>query len=329
MVLKIIRSNHPFNFLLTVLLGTVFWSASLVNPRQYPFYEGEEHNILFHPIYNLVGNHAMPVVSLILVLVLGMFIQQINSRYPIIRERNKLPALLFVIMAGGLTSLHTLHPVYFAGILLAAAIYRLFSIFDNEKPHSASFDSGFLLGLGSLFYLNTLLLVPAFIISVGILSKNIRWKIFVIQLLGILLPFMFVFSLGALTDSLVEIFRVFERNITTSNTHIATNIFLQACLGLLTVLTVIGCIVIMIQYNTRKISSRKYLSVFFLILISSVAGIIIVPSVSQEMFIITFIPLSYLLSALLSDLKNRFLGGLIFMLLLSTVIFLQVMAFFG
>ncbi|MDR2910137.1 MAG: DUF6427 family protein [Bacteroidales bacterium] len=331
MVLKLIKSNHPFNFLLLVLFGTVFWSDSLINPKSYLFYESDENNILFYPIYSLLGDFALPgvIIALILMLALSIFIQQINSQYLVIRERNKLPALIFVIMAGGLTSIHTLHPVYFAGIFLILAIYRLFSIFDNEKPYSACFDSGFLLGIGSLFYINLLLLIPVFIMSVGILSKKNGWKIFVIQLIGILLPFIFVFSFGALTNRFFETFKVFEQNIAISNNHFETSIFMQVYLGFLTVLTIISCIIIMIHYNTKKISSRKFFSVFFLILIFSVTGFVFVPSISHEMLIITFIPLSYLISNLLTDLKSRFWSGLIFILLLVVVIFLQIMALFG
>jgi hypothetical protein len=330
MVLRIIKSNHSLNFLLLVLFGTVFWSDSLINPQLHLFYESEENNILFHHIYNLFINFALSgvIISLILVLALGIFIQKINSRYPVMRERNKLPAFIFVILAGGLTGIHTLHPVYFAGIFIILAIYRLLGILDNEKPYSASFDSGFWLGISLLFYINLLLLIPVFIISAGILSNKNCWKIFVIQLIGILLPFIFIFSFGAFTNQnqVFEIFKVFEHNIATPNNHFETGIFLKAYLGFLTVLTVIGCMVIMIHYNTKKINSRKIFSVFFLILIFTVAGFVFVPSISQEMLIITFIPLSYLISAFLTDLKSRFLSRLIFMLLLAVVIFLQIMA---
>jgi len=328
MILKTIKSNHPFNYFLLVLFGVIFWSTSLIKPELYPFFESEEKNILFYPIYNLLKNFAIVnvITSLVLTLVLGILIYQINSKYFIIHERNKLPALIFVIMVGGLTDIHTLHPVYFAGIFLILAIYRLFGIFEQTKPYSASFDSGFLLGIGSLFYPNLLLLLPVFILSIHILGYENRWRVFVLQFVGFLLPFIFAISFGIFTDQFFEIIKIFVQNLTTSNNHFKTNLFLQVYLGFLTLLTIIGSIIIIQYHDAKKISSRKFFSVFFLILIFSLAGFAFIPSTSQEMLIIMFIPVSYLISNWLTDLKSRFWNGLIFLLLLAVVVFIQIMA---
>lgn len=298
----------------------------MIKPELYPFYEGEEKNVLFRPIYNLLKNFAAVnvVTSLVLVLILSILIQQINSRYSVIRERNKLPALIFVIMAGGLIGVHTLHPVYFAGIFLALAIYRLFSAFDQTKPYSASFDSGFLLGIGSLFYFNLLLLLPAFILSLGVLVHENRLRVFAIQFLGILLPFIFAFSFGIFTDQFFEMIKIFCQNIITTNNHFKTNLLLQIYLGCLALLVIIGSFATIKHYDKKKISSRKFFSVLFLILIFSTAGFVFAPPASQEMLIIIFIPASYLVANLLTDIKSRFWCELIFLLLLAAVIFTQV-----
>ena len=328
MVLRIIKSNHQFNYLLLVLFGLALWSASLIKPELYMFFDGEEKNILFYPIYNLLKNFAIVnvITSLFLALTLSILIQQINSQYSIIHEKNKLPALIFIIMAGGLTGIHTLHSVYFAGIFLVIAIYQLFSTFEQIKPYSASFNSGFLLGIGSLFYLNLLLLIPAFILSIGILGRENNWRIFVIQLIGTLLPFIFVFSYGVFTAQFFEIFEIFEQNFTTPNSYLKTNLVLQAYLGFLILLFIISIIAAFQHYDTKKISSRKFFSVFFLIFIFSTAGLVFLPSTSQEMLIIVFIPVSYIISNLFTDFKSRFWNRLIFLLLLAAVVFLQIIA---
>ena len=331
MILRILKSNHQVNYLFLVLFGVAFWSGSLIKPELYPFYEGEGGNILFYPIHNLLENFALAnvIVSLVLVLTLAVFIQQINNRYSVIQERSKLPALTFVIMVGGLMGVHTLHPVFFAGIFLVLAIYRLFSAFDQTKPYSASFDSGFLLGIGSLFYFNLLILLPAFIMGIGVLGREIRWRVFAIQFIGVLLPFIFGLSFSVFTDSFLEIIKVYEQNIVTPNNYLKANFILQAYLGCLILLFIIGNIVIVRYYDTKKISSRKFISVFFLIFVFSTAGFIFVPSTSQEMLIIIFIPVSYLVSNLLTDFKRRFWSNLILLFLLAIVTFINIYSFTG
>ncbi len=329
MILRILKSNQPFNYLLVVLFGILLWSASLNKPQTYSFYPGEEKNILFSPINNLLGNSPLTgvIVSLVLVFVLAVLMQQISSQFSFIRIRTMLPAPLFMLMIGGFTGMHTLHPVYFGAVFFLLGSYRLFSTFDQTKPYSASFDSGLLLGIASLFYFNMILLSPAFLFGIAILGRDNRWRVFVIQFIGFLLPFIFALSYAIFTEQFLELLKIFEQNILTPNNHFKSNLYLQIYLGFLILLTIVGSIKIIQQYDTKKVSSRKYFTVFFLIFIFSMLGFIFIPPTSQEMLVITSIPVCYLVSNFLVFMKSRFWSELIITVLIAVVAFLQFLAF--
>jgi len=328
MILRTLKSNHSVNYLLFPLLGIIFWLQALINPQIYSFFNGESENILYQPVASLLQQNALAqsIVSLILVLILAFIAQLVNNRYNFIRIRTMLPAPLLIIILGGFTKIHTLHPVYFTSIFVMLAIYRLFNAFDKPKPYSTAFDTGFLLGLGSLFYFNIIILLPAFLIGIGILSSNYRWRQFVIVFLGFLLPLVFAFSYAFLTDSFLELLKTFERSIIMPNNHFKSNITLHIFLGFLIVLTVIGSINIIQQYDSKKVSTRKYFMVFFFIFIFSLFSFTFVPATSQEMLVISAIPLTFLISNYFVFLKSRFWGELLFSLLLILVITLQIIA---
>ncbi|QGY43945.1 hypothetical protein GM418_09830 [Maribellus comscasis] len=329
MILRILKSNRPVNYLLTTLFGLILWSASLMKPYLYSFYNGESNNILYKPIHEFLKNNliAESIISLVLVLLLAFLIQLLNTQYAFIRIRTMLPAPLFVLIIGGLTDIHTLHPVYFAAIFLLLAIYRLFSAFDVQRPYSAAFDSGFFLGVGALFYFDIILLFPAFLAGTAILSRESNWRNFTINIIGLLLPFFFALSYGVFTEQLMELLKTFEQNIISVNNHFKMNLYLQFFLAFLILFTVLGSAKLIQQYDTKKVSSRKYFNVLLLIFLFSLAGFILVPPVSQEMLVILAIPICFLVTNFFVFLKSRFWGEFLIYLLIGIVFSLQITAF--
>ena len=154
MILRILKSNNQRNLILFPVIGILFWAKSLLFPFSYDFYPGENANLLFLPLYNIIHNWPFFQVflSYILVITLAFFIQFLNDRYSFIRIRTKLPATIFVAVIAGFTELHTLHPVFLSALFLMFGIYNLFGTFEQKKPYSKIFNAGFFVGIGSIFY---------------------------------------------------------------------------------------------------------------------------------------------------------------------------------
>lgn len=328
MILRILKSNHSVNYFLVVLFGVLFWAESLIHPQTYPFYPGENENLLFLPFFKLLAGNplASTITALVLTIIIALLMLNINSRYAFIRIRTMLPAPLFILMVSGFTGIHSLHPVYFAALFFLVSIQRMFNIFGKSKPYSSAFDAGFWLATGSLFYLDLIFLLPAFLLGISVLSRENFWRVSAVHLTGFFLPFFFAFSFVVLTGRFPELLKIFEQNLTSNNNHFISNLYLQIFLGFLVLLTIFGSIRIIQQYDTKKVSSRKYFTVFFLIFVFSLAGFIFIPPVSQEMLVITSIPVAYLGSNFLVFMKSRFWGELIITLLFGIVIFMQIIA---
>jgi hypothetical protein len=325
MILRTLKSNSAVNFILFPLFAVIFWLKSLLNPEVYPFYRGETENLFYRPVAQLLQNSAFlqSLIALLLLILMAFLVLQINNRYSFIRVRTMLPAPLFVIFIGGFTQLHTLHPVYFATVFYLIAVFRFFSTFGKVKPYTALFDTGIWLGVASLFYFNAIILLPAFLIGTGILTRETRWREFVILITGFIVPFILTFGLAFYTNHFLELLETFELNIVTPNSYLKNNIPLQAFLGVLIFLTFLGSIKILQQYNTKKVSTRKFFTVFFFLFLFSLLSYIFVPATSQEMLMIIAIPATFQISNFFVFLKSRFWSELLFSLLLVIVIALQ------
>ena len=325
MILRTLKSNRAINLLIVPAIAILFWLKDLISPFSYQFYPGENSNILFQPItfFTTNSDFARVLISLVLLVIIAALVQALNDRFMFIRVRTKLPSILFVIIASGFTDLHTLHPVFPATIFLLFALYSLFGTFEETKPYSAIFNSGFFIGVGTLFYLNLIILLPAFFIGIAILTRESSWRKYVILLIGTLVPVLFAFSYAVITEQISEMLIIVEQNIVTPVNHFRTNIPLHIFLGILILLTLTGSVSIMQQYDSKKISTRKYFTIFLIIFILSLVSFTFIPVTSQEMLVIIAIPITYLISNLFVFMKRRFWSELLFLLLLGIVIFMQ------
>lgn len=317
MLFRLIKSNRIASYFLIPLLGAGAWSLQLYAPTGFGFYEGENRMVLFKPLYDLIS--GMPqlsaIIGLLLNIMAAVLVQRISVEYNFFKTRSLLPGIIFMLITGGISELHHFHPVYPALIFLLVAIYRLFSAFDQRKPYSQTFDAALLLGLGSLFYLHLIVLLPAFIAGGSILGRESRWREPAVSFLGFSVPWLFVFFWFFLTDEIPALKELMKTNILTGNDRIMGNIPVLAFLGFLLVLIIAASFKMINQYDEKKVSIRQYFLLLFLLFISSVLSVFLIPASSTEVLIVSAIPATLLIANLLLSLKRSFWGEVIIYLL--------------
>jgi hypothetical protein len=326
MILRLLKSSNPFIYILFLLVGILFWTSSLLQPIPYIFFDGENDSIFYSPIYKITAKLPLlqVVLSLIIVLFLAFLVQQITSRYALIKSRTKLSIAVYIIIIGGFTTMHTLHPVFFGAIFMLFGINSLFSIFNNPKPQTDIFNAGLFIALGTLFYFNLIVILPAFFIAISVLRRERKWREFLILIIGFIIPSMFALSYAFVTDQLNEVFITFQKNIFTPVNYFKNNIPLQGYLILLVLLTIIGSAKIIQQYDSMKVSTRKYYLVLFFIFIFSIISFVFIPATSLEMLVISALPVTFLVSNLFTTIKSGFWRELLFILLTGAAIFMQI-----
>lgn len=325
MILKLLKSNQPYHFILIPLVVLVFWFRSFLTPGFFPFFGGENDMPLYSPLNQLLSGSPLinNAVAVVFVILLSFMILRLNTVYDFIQIRTFLPSNIFVLIVSGLLSLHTLHPVYFGAFFLLLCVDRIFNAYESKKANSNSFDSGFYLAVGSLFYLNLIFYFPVIWIGLFLLRKNREWRDFVLSLVGMLLPWLFAFSWYFLTDSVDELRTVVVQNMITSTSFLQGNISFQVYLGFLMVITLWSSLFLLVQYDAKKISTRKYFQIFFVIFLISVILFFLVPAASQEILVIMAVPLTFFISDYLIALKSQFWGNLFILVFLGLIIYMQ------
>lgn len=325
MIYHLLKTNRVISYLLFPLLAAGIWILNIHETMVYPFYEGEDRM----PVYNLVTEPlsdypvAAAFLALGLLIISGILVQRIYNEYGFARTKNLLPFSIFLLTVTGFKSLHAMHPVFFSVIFILLAIYKLFSAYDCRKPYSQLFDAGLLMGTAALFYLNIFILIPAFIAGGSILGRETRWREVMLFMAGALIPWVFLAGYLMLQGEFMQLVQVLEANLLTENNDLFRDYRMVVFLGYLLLLTLAGSFQIIRQYEEKKISIRQYFLVFFLIFLSAVMSLFLIPAVSGEVIILAAIPVSFLLSNMLSALKKQITGEVVMYLMLGLNLYAQ------
>ena len=325
MLLKTLKSNQTFHFLLIPFIAAALWVKSFMNPIPFPFYSGEDMMLLYQPINALVGKStvASNIFALVFIILLAFLILKLNVQYTFIRVRTVLPSVLFILITSGLHELHAMHPVYPAALFLILTVDRIFNAYDKEVIHSNAFEAGIFLAIGSLFYLNLVFFFPFLWIGFIIIKPKVNWREFVLTTLGFIFPWLVALAYYAASNQTDELMITLKANISLHQSFLKGNLPIQIYLGFLGFLTMLASFLIMSQYDGKKISSRKYFKAFFWIFL--ISGILIVanPAASQDIIILLAIPLTYLISNYLIYMKRPVWGEIYLYILVAGVIYLQ------
>ena len=77
--------------------------------------------------------------------------------------------------------------------LLLFFLNYLLKIYKQKKPYSIVFNAGIILSLLSFYIPHTLMLYPLIILST-LVFRNIDWRVILISLLSLLVPYLFVWT---------------------------------------------------------------------------------------------------------------------------------------
>ncbi len=325
MLLKALKSNSTYSFLLVPLFAVILWIKSFMQPLSYPFYPGEDKMLLYQPVNALLGKNPVAghVVSLIFIIVLSFLVLRLKLQYTFFRERTVLPAFLFIIITSGMHELHGIHPVYFATLFFILTIDRIFNSYEKEIIHANAFESGILLAIGSLFYFNLVFFFPFLWIGFIILKPKVNWREFILTTLGFIFPWLGAAAYYGATNQISELQSTIQANFQSHGFFLKDNLSMQVYMGYLALLILMASGLILSQYDGKKISTRKYFKTFFWIFLFAVILMFAVPAVSQEIIMLMAVPLTYLISNYFIFVKRPIFGEIFLFILVAGVIFLQ------
>ena len=315
MLLKVLRRRSPLIFVLIPVIAFLLWLNAFFNPMslgdyslQMPLYQSILCTLNCNPL-------SLNIFGYLIFILIAYSLIQLNEQFVFIKQRTDLPALIFILIASCATVANGMHPALIAALFFLFSLNRTFKIYHGSLSIASSFDVGLLIGLASLFYLQSSLFIFWFIWSLIILG-SFRLREILAGLIGFITPIFFICcwyfwqgNLGELINHVQKLSAHSEHFTAYSVSQILFWVFL-ALLSLYSIIFTIW------GFEEKRVRSRKYLIIIVGLYLTTIASGLLFPSSILAQFLIAAVPLSYILTYFFVMNRNWKLTEILFGLLL-------------
>ncbi len=281
------------------------------------------------PLYKFISPYinyncyVSKIIALVFAITQSFYLSKLNKDFIFIKQRTFLHALIFLIILSSSIFTQYAIPALIANFFVLFSIDWLYSSYKKNKPNIELFNAGFMMAVAGLIYFNAFILITALFISYMILH-SFKFKEFLVIITGFIAPIFILIGLLFLNDTLFLFKDEIIKFITDAKYNFKMDLSSYMFYGYLLFILLISIFKIMSVYSTKKISSRTFMSSFFIFFLVSLMSYIIFPFVGIDILVIAAVPISYIITDGYVNSKNSFISELNFALLILTLIFAQI-----
>jgi hypothetical protein len=322
MFLRLFNNKSVYSAILIPIVALLFWMEPLREPVSLVITPGEE----MMPLYTFfakffTGSTIWPVVTgFVLVLINALILSLLSYEFQFLQHRTFLPGILYVSIVSSFPTLQTFHPVYPATFFVLLSVYFIFSTYHRKNERSSTFNASFLLSVGALFYLPVITLLPLIWISIFVLQKSDNWRLLVIPLIGITLPWLLLWTFLFVTGSDQTFIASIVQGTKSVNNQFIFNVGFLVITAFIFFLSAFGSISLVNSVNIRKMSTRKYFIILYWMLGLSIPSVFLLSSTGLGIIAVSTVPVSFLISHFFMSGKRGFWREFLFFLFMATLV---------
>lgn len=220
-MIRLFKQNGAGQYAILLATTLLLWWHAFARPAEAVLYDG--FSPLYEYLYNLLAPHALLCVLLALLLTLaeGMLLCAILNNHHMLPQNTQLPFFLYVAATSLHPALQTLTPMLLTNLFALLAMSQLMRSQNSTLPLTNLFNGALYASLAALCYMPAVtLLVP--LIIVLILYRLYRWRHWMVLLLGLLAPFILLFTIYYMTDQLDYAFFLMGNDVARMDMSIGT-----------------------------------------------------------------------------------------------------------
>lgn len=252
-MLKLFKKGIGVQLTTVVLLAVLMWLGRLMQPVSMP--APTTAAPLYGLVYALLGDlpRTATIVALLLHLATGALLSSMLYDRKMIHSNTLLPMLLYMVTVSVTPAGQTLCPTLFINLVLLWILHLMLATETRFKiTQDHVFGVAALLAVLTLFYFPALTMVLPLLIILVFIYKFYNFHDLAILLLGFLAPYVLLFTVAFLNDSLVPMLESMRENLTNWSLtagHLNT-------LSLLTYAALLGMLVLSLLFMAGFIGSK-------------------------------------------------------------------------
>tara|TARA_B100000925_G_scaffold287913_1_gene267984 strand:- start:671 stop:1636 length:966 start_codon:yes stop_codon:yes gene_type:complete len=321
MLVKTLKTNRPSAYIAFFVSAVVFLLLDI-------FIGTKPSLVTDHPIFSSLASFFSHhytwsnVLLFIIGLLMAMGWNNALSERGVFKNATIIPAFLFII----LSSVFSLSSFWVCAFIFLFVLNKLMLCFQQERPYGLLFDSGFLIGLATVINPICIFFFMLTYVAVMVYS-TINWRNFLIPIIGLFTPFLFIWTYGFYFDSLPDLSDYYFSYIKWSLPTIEYSLAFLIWSTLLLLLFFFAIRELAQWLTMKSLRSRKSFYIFFAYSICAFVGFFFVQD-SWNYLLLFSLPFTVLTANYFLFIEKRWWYESLFILILISTVYLQIAPLF-
>ncbi len=321
MIVNLFKNNNPAFYLVFAIICLLIWV--------FPFL-GNDFLIIedkFAPLFNLFiwicnGNILLIAIVSLILLILNLYLfNWIFDDSKFFDKTTFVPAFAYLLIFLNSHFTFLLNPIYFFNLFILLSIFSLYGVYRNDNPQKSLFDSGLFFGIACLFFLPAIPIILFLFIFIYS-TRSFVLKEYIINIIGVIVPFIFAFAYCYLFDKLYLLnFNYYKFNFQAID-YLFNNIeyidFIKYFFSIIFMFYFV-----LSFYNSfilKKIKIKKYLAIFIYYTLMLFILMFFVFPYSNYYLLVFSLPIAVIFSNYLYEVKKNWISNLIVFVLIVNFI---------
>ena len=315
MLLRLYKSNSPVMHLFTVVVAALLWLPIFSNPQWTP--PVTDGSVLYQDLQGwlLPNPWTSQMIAFALMLVEAFLLLRIDLRFIIVEDKVIMPPLFFVLIISLFSRNYNLLPALLGNLFLMMAMMRTLGSERIPEQKRLYFESGLLIGIGSLFY-PPLVAMMLLIFATQFVMRFFDIREFLASVLGFVVPYIFYLFVMFMMDQPEVFWDRLSMIFDTQHFTVKLSVVQYSAVGFMALFTLVA-LVTMTQYiRMYKVTTRKYFSLFIWLIIISIIGFFAIPCAGLTIVVFPAMSLAFIASLYFMQIRRNAVGELAFLLLI-------------
>lgn len=323
-MVRLFRSQYLIQYILLFILTVLLWSDALLFPGKLVTGDGFRH---FPGIAAFVRNYPYVAIALSVVILYlqALMLNGVAENHRLVERNQLVTAAIYILMMSSQPQMAQPNIMLIVNFLLIILLYKVLNLHGKTEPLSDLFDTGLLAGLATMLFYPAVVFVPFVFLSL-LTFRHYRWREWVVPVIGMMTPWMFVagyyFWFNELQNKFTEFiaffsFRIPDPGVVTTEVVVIWLLFLA--------LILIGLRGIFRVANESTLDIRRKSRVIFWMLFFGISATFFSSFDLITQAYLEFIPIVIFLAMYVSRKRKLFMVELLFFIIFAAIVTIRIL----
>lgn len=320
MFTRIFKSDYIFQFIFILIVSVSLFANALLTESPINTYNNSP---LMYLLNQILGNNSFFIITINFFLLIfeALLLKRVLSSNELIPKKSLLPSFIYIITLSSFLNFHILQPILFVNLFLILVLQFILTIYNKPESYISIFNIGALISVSSLFYFASVIFF-AFILISFLVFSILKWREWVISILGFITTYILYFSFAFLFDNFeIEILKYKDFFQSIQLQPIKIDIQLTVFIIILGLLFIISAFSSLNKLFEKSIYYRKKVIVLLMFFLCSLFTFIFPSELITFHLGFTLIPVVFFISTYILNLKNKYISEVIFLLFIGVSIY--------